>query len=242
VLFTTVVPVDPGTAWLVLTGSSIDDSEGGNGDGVAQIGETVELTVELTSVAGGTATDVSVEITAGEDMLTVVDGTAVMPDVPSGGSSQNLSDPLSFVVSETIPDTVATLWASVSANGGTYSGSGRIDVHIDLSSTGHIDLSSTGVTEGRPSVFSLRPGYPNPFASSTRLELALPTPERVSGRVYSPSGRLVRTLLDKELPAGEHLLGWNGKDERGRSVASGVYFVRLEAGANTATRKVVLLR
>jgi hypothetical protein len=234
VLFTTIEPVDPGATWLVLTGSSIDDSEGGNGDGIAQIGETVGLTLQLTSVAGSQATDVSVELTAGESMLEVVDGTAVLPDVPAGGTSQNTSDPLTFFVTDTVPDTVATLWASISANGGAYIGSGRVDVHIDL--------SATGVSDARPSTFSLRPSYPNPFASRTSLELALPAPERVTARVYSPSGRLVRTLLDDRLPAGEHLLHWDGRDAHGHTAASGVYFVRLDAGANTASRKVVLLR
>jgi hypothetical protein len=234
ILFTTVQPTDPDVTWLVLTGSEIDDSIGGNGDGIAQIGETVGLTLELTSVGGTAASGVSVELTAGESMLTVVDGTAALPDIPAGGSSQNLTDPLTFTVSETVPDTVATLWATVTANDGTYVGSGRVDIHIDL--------SATGVSDEVPSVFSLRPGYPNPFAGTTRLELALPSPERVVARVYSPSGRLVRTLADKSMPAGEHMLAWDGRDEHGVQVASGVYFVRLQAGSDTASRKVVLLR
>ena len=92
------------------------------------------------------------------------------------------------------------------------------------------------------SVFSLRPGYPNPFASDTRLQLTLPTGERVVARVYSTAGRLVKTLVDGSLPAGEHFVPWDGTDERGNRVASGVYFVRLEAGTDRAARKVVLLR
>ncbi|MCK4409487.1 MAG: T9SS type A sorting domain-containing protein, partial [Candidatus Eisenbacteria sp.] len=135
----------------------------------------------------------------------------------------------------TISDTVATLWAQVTANGGTYTGAGRIDIHIDLTSTGIED-------DPVASIFALRPGYPNPFAADTRLQLTLPAPERVVARVYNPAGRLVKTLIDSPLPAGEHVVPWNGTDERGNHVASGVYFVKLEAGADHALRKVVLLR
>jgi flagellar hook assembly protein FlgD len=52
----------------------------------------------------------------------------------------------------------------------------------------------------------------------------------------------VKTLVDTRLPAGEHFVPWDGTDERGNRVASGVYFVSAEAGADRASRKVVLLR
>jgi len=52
----------------------------------------------------------------------------------------------------------------------------------------------------------------------------------------------VRTLVDAPYPAGEHRLAWDGKDGTGRSVASGVYFIRAEAGRQSGSRKVVLLR
>lgn len=233
ILFTTVEPTDPDVTWLVLEESAIDDSAGGNGDGLAQIGETVELTIDLANQSGTTAGDVSVVLTSGEEMLSVVDGTAAVPDIPAGGTRSN-SDALSFVVNGTVGDTVATLWAEVTANGGTYVGSGRVDVRIDL--------SATGVDEEIPSTFALRPGRPNPFTNATRLQLMLPTPGKVTARVYNTAGRVVRTLVDAPLTAGEHFLPWDGTNDRGDRVASGVYFVRLVAGSDLATNKVVLLR
>jgi hypothetical protein len=235
ILFTTVEPVDPDVTWLVLESFTLDDGAGGNGDGLAQPGETISLTVVFASAGGTSAEDVSVTLTSAESMLTVIDGTATLPDIPAGGSKQNTSDELSFSVSEAIPDTVATLWASVSANGGTYTGSGRIDVHIDLSATGIGD-------DQEPAVFRFRPGYPNPFARDTRMHLMLPATEDVVARVYGPSGRLVKTLVDGELTPGEHVIHWDGTDNHGNRAASGVYFVRLVAGENRASRKVVLLK
>ncbi len=234
ILFTTVQPSDPEVTWLVLSDSSIDDSSGGNGDGIAQSGETIELMVEFSSEGGTSAEGVTVLLSSAETTLSMVDSTAAIPDIPAGGSGSN-SDPLTFVVSETVTDSVATLWARVSANGGAYTGAGRIDIHIDLTSTGIED-------DPVASVFNLRPGYPNPFAADTRLQLTLPAAERVVARVYSPAGRLVKTLVDTQLPAGEHFVPWDGTDERGNRVASGVYFVFAEAGADRASRKVVLLR
>ena len=233
ILFTTVAPMDPDVTWLVLTDSSIDDSEGGNGNGLPQIGETVNVTVEFSSEGGTSADDAVVTLTSSDPAISIVDGTAELPYIAAGGSSQNTSDELTFLVTETVLDTVATLWATVTAAGGTYTASGRIDVPLDMTGTGIGD-------EAR--MFMFRPGHPNPFAGSTVMQLSLPSSERVTARVYSPAGRLVKTLVDTRLDAGDHRLPWDGTDGAGHRVASGVYFVKLVAGSNRASGKLVLLR
>ena len=96
--------------------------------------------------------------------------------------------------------------------------------------------------EVTPTVFSLSPCHPNPFTAGSTMRLALPEPGRVTVRIYDPAGRLVRTLVDERMPAGEHGVVWDGRDGTGRHVASGVYFVRAEAGRQSSSRKVVLLR
>jgi FlgD Ig-like domain len=85
--------------------------------------------------------------------------------------------------------------------------------------------------------------FPNPFNPTTTIRYALPKPARVSLSVYDVAGRLVRTLVPGTLhPAGVFDVKWDGTDEAGRTVASGVYFYRLRAGAETLTRKAVLLK
>ncbi len=85
--------------------------------------------------------------------------------------------------------------------------------------------------------------YPNPFNPSTTIRYTLPEAARVSLAVYDVGGRLVRTLVrGANKPAGVFEGTWNGTDDAGKVVASGVYFYRLTAGDQTITRKAVLLK
>jgi hypothetical protein len=84
---------------------------------------------------------------------------------------------------------------------------------------------------------------PNPFAPRTQLRFQLSSPGRVSLAIYDVRGRLVRSLVEAEsLPAGEHLRSWDGRDEGGAPLASGIYFARLRSGGHALTRKITLLR
>ena len=60
--------------------------------------------------------------------------------------------------------------------------------------------------------------------------------------IYDVLGRTVRTLVDERVSAGRHVIQWDGRDDNGRAVASGVYLYRLQAGTRTAVRKMVLMR
>jgi len=94
---------------------------------------------------------------------------------------------------------------------------------------------------------SLKPGLegnvPNPFNPMTEIRfVAGPRPVTVRLKVYDVSGRLVRTLHDGVHPAGHGKVVWNGRDERGGEVPSGLYFARLEIGGQRFTRKMMLVR
>ena len=87
------------------------------------------------------------------------------------------------------------------------------------------------------------PVRPNPLNPGTSIEFGLPGPGGpVSVRVYDISGRLVRTLVEGSLPGGRHTAYWDGKDESGSDVASGVYFYALRAPGLEARGKAVVLR
>ena len=96
-----------------------------------------------------------------------------------------------------------------------------------------------------PPRVSLEQNYPNPFNPSTTMHFDVPAAEhlaRVHLAVYDMSGRLVRILVDRDLPAGRHRAEWNGTDDGGRRVASGVYIGRLRVGEAQQVRKISLVR
>jgi choice-of-anchor B domain-containing protein len=90
--------------------------------------------------------------------------------------------------------------------------------------------------------FALLPATPNPFNPRTAISFDIPARLEVRLSVYSPEGRLVGTLVSRDLPAGRHTAVWDGRDDRGRSVASGVYLMRLDAGGRRAARSIILAR
>jgi hypothetical protein len=95
---------------------------------------------------------------------------------------------------------------------------------------------------GRPSAFRLDPNYPNPFNASTQLSFYLPVESAITVKIFNPTGQLVATLARSRFSAGHHVLTWDGSDENGRPVGSGLYFCRLQAGDVSAAGKIVLLR
>lgn len=93
-----------------------------------------------------------------------------------------------------------------------------------------------------PSRARLDQNYPNPFNPVTTISYYLPSSGMVSLKVFDPSGKAIATLVDRHEEAGEKRVTWNGMNSKGEPVASGVYFFRLEAGAQTIVKKTVLLR
>jgi hypothetical protein len=102
-------------------------------------------------------------------------------------------------------------------------------------------LSSGEVLEVT-SVPLLRAPYPNPFNPATTLVYGVPYSSRVSLRIYDSSGRLVRSLLDQTVPAGINAQVWDGNDEQGRAVASGIYIAEFRSPGRTESRKMALVR
>ena len=89
---------------------------------------------------------------------------------------------------------------------------------------------------------TLSQNYPNPFNPQTSIGFSLKARGYVELSIYDVGGRLVRTLANESRAAGAYELTWDGRDERGQAVASGVYFYRLVAAEFTQTRKMVLLK
>ena len=98
-------------------------------------------------------------------------------------------------------------------------------------------------TDAPPAAFArLTAAYPNPFNPSVSVRMSLPRDGPVRLTVHDARGRTLRVLLDQNVQAGERSASWDGRDDRGVPAAAGVYFVRLTAGDDTDTGKVVLVR
>lgn len=97
-------------------------------------------------------------------------------------------------------------------------------------------------TESRQSELALSQAYPNPFDRMTHMRFAVPRDGPVSLRVFDLGGRAVRTLDAGNHLAGEHSIEWDGRDDNGRLVSSGPYFVRLEFEGRVHSRAVVRIR
>ncbi|MBN1893913.1 T9SS type A sorting domain-containing protein [bacterium] len=93
-----------------------------------------------------------------------------------------------------------------------------------------------------PVGYELFQNYPNPFNSETKISYHLQRQSNVSLQIVSTLGRLVKTLVDKSQSAGNYSFCWNGKDELGRDMASGLYLFNFRTEAFIDSRKMLLLR
>lgn len=95
---------------------------------------------------------------------------------------------------------------------------------------------------GFPGDFKLYPAYPNPFNPSTMIQFELPQNEHVRLTIYDISGRAIRTLTNAPLTASHYEVIWNGKNDQGQHVSTGIYFARMEARSFSKTIKMMYLK
>jgi len=116
------------------------------------------------------------------------------------------------------------------------------------------EIPETGVAAGDPAggagsgaaplpgAVYLAPGRPNPFRPATEIEFGLPRAATVSLAVFDVAGRCVRTLASGLVPAGVHVVAWDGRDAGGAAAAPGVYYCRLAADGRVLSRTMVRMR
>lgn len=109
------------------------------------------------------------------------------------------------------------------------------------------DVKEPIVENSIPKNFSLEQNYPNPFNPTTKIQFKIGSlefgrPLHTTLKIYNVLGQLVKTLVDEEKLRGNYKVIWDGKDDSGREVSSGIYFYQLKTKDYTATKKMVLLR
>ena len=113
-----------------------------------------------------------------------------------------------------------------------------VDVDYHGVETRHSPVSVTVRARG----ITMKSAYPNPFNPATKFTVIVGDPQHLSINVYDIAGHLVKILTNERVPAGEHIIAWDGTNSRSQIAASGIYFVRLIASGTMNIQKVVLTR
>jgi len=123
---------------------------------------------------------------------------------------------------------------------------GPADEETEMVTAGRVFETEAVVTPAGgssiPRGYALQPNYPNPFNASTNIGFQIPSAGHVSLTIYDVLGRKVRYLVDRRQEAGNYIARWNGRNDQGQVVKSGVYFCVFEAGSQRQTVKMVLSR
>jgi hypothetical protein len=213
-------------------------------------GVSHDVTLEFPAVAG-----IAGGLFTAED---IVGGKASI-----GGVLQGTPD-MFFVyeLAETAPD-----WIRLLATGGVISPSDQFDIPVKLygnatpGDTAYVIISTNdpalpvtsvevirtmvvGINEQKavPVTFAISQNYPNPFNPTTSIKYQLPQTSDVRLLIYNVLGQQVRTLVNGTIEAGYHSVVWDGRNDAGEGVASGVYIYRFEAAEFTRTMKLMLLK
>jgi flagellar hook assembly protein FlgD len=136
-------------------------------------------------------------------------------------------------------DTVTLKWTSK-----VKDASPTIVSNVDTSSVILVRGTITGValSDLLPKEYALSQNFPNPFNPTTTIRFALPNDAKVSLKVYDMLGREVRTLIDGNLHVGYQEVMWDGRNNAGIQVASGMYIYRITAGSFVSSKKMLLLK
>ena len=101
---------------------------------------------------------------------------------------------------------------------------------------------TTSLDDLVPKSYSLSQNYPNPFNPVTAVKYGLPASGEVNLAVYNVLGQRVRQLVSGYVEAGQHEVDWNGTDDNGQAVSTGVYLYRLDAGDYSQTKKMIFVK
>lgn len=121
------------------------------------------------------------------------------------------------------------------------------DWGVDMTTRGALIVGADPTTDVATSdlvvnKFTLENNYPNPFNPETNINFSVPNTSKVSLVIYNTLGQKVKTLVNNQILSGYQTAVWDGKNDFGNSVPSGIYYYRMESGSNLITKSMVLLK
>lgn len=217
-----------------------------------QIARSIPLPVNGTFAVAPSPDGAKIYLTAhDEGSLLVLDAASgsVLRTLSVGANPRGLSfspDGSRLYVTNAFSNDITIVDAAADTIAGIYpTGQHPRGIAIDLPLVETLDtvVQQDGIL---PRAFSLAPNFPNPFNPSTQITYSLPPKEGnaapVELHVFNVLGQQVRTLVHQRQPSGTYQLEWDGRDEKGRALTSGVYLLVLRAGQHQAVQKMLLLR
>jgi len=226
--------------WWVSNGSDcawLDDVTFPGGSAPVPMAVALPWTIELTASAGDVI---------GVPLVIMNQGAASLEGTASASGWASLTDgyvgasAYGYTVLEVVVDT-AGLLAGYHTTPVTIVTNDPVNptLQVEIQLTVDGDITAAG---DAPRAFQLVGAVPNPFNPQTTIKYVLPEAGSVRLRLYDVQGRLVRTLVDGTRAAGANEVRWDGRDNTGRSMASGTYFARLEQGSQHSVKSLVLVR
>ena len=153
---------------------------------------------------------------------------------PNGIAKYDLSSGLPELV-----DAGGLSGSHISADGNTIATTDGSSIHLYFENS---EIEIEEPMEILPTRTILFDNFPEPFNSSTNIQFDIPNTAEIEISVYSLLGRKIRTLTDRTYEAGRYIISWNGRDESGNEVASGVYFYRLQMTGAVYSKKMLLIK
>jgi hypothetical protein len=227
----------------------------------------IDVSIELPDIVGHVSVPgryVDVAVAGGQAYLASQSGTATLSSVaetPHEGflavgqgldrvwmlETDSAGDALWAGFYDVLSDTEYASTIRHTANGG-YIVAGGAKSHPDdafslfLMRLGAPETHISPLSAAKPYTTHLQSSIPNPFNATTSIRFYVPAPGDVSLRIYDPTGRLVRTLIQAPHPAGTYAITWDGTNQSGVAVAGGVYFYQLMMNGEKQTRRMTLVR
>ncbi len=121
---------------------------------------------------------------------------------------------------------------------------GEFRIYSDSKFEKPVDIPSSvrSFTDAAPNSYVLEQNFPNPFNPETAIRYSIPAPEFVSVKIYNVRGQHIRTLVREEQAAGSYFINWDGTDDAGQFVSTGLYFYQITAGDFVKTKKMMLMK
>jgi len=218
---------------------AIDDSEGGDGDGIPEAGETIDLFVALGNTGSLPASSVWAELSSDDPFISILEDSSYFGDIEI--NKYAIGDPsYAISISPDVQDTHTVIF-TLDINALDYYEEEEFIFHL-----GSLDIDEPDEEFMLPHVIRLHQNYPNPFNPTTTISFdiqgKLGKKKHATLTVYDLRGRLVKILISEKLEPGSHKVLWDGKNEQGQQVSSGIYLYTLKSGDKRYTRKMIMVK